>query len=58
MPLMSEDERRTVLEDWNATDVPPLPHHQSISHWFEHHAALTPTAIAEQTGELPLGDKL
>ncbi len=49
LPLMSQSERRLVLEEWNATST-PYPSDQSIGAIFERQAESTPEAIALESG--------
>ena len=44
LPLLGEDERRTLVETWNDT-ARPLPH-VSVVDWFAAQAAATPDAVA------------
>jgi amino acid adenylation domain-containing protein len=43
--MLSADERRQILFDWNATDV-PFPDSSCLHELFERHATETPDAIA------------
>ena len=43
---LSEDERRRILFEWNATDVDYPQKHESLSRLFEEQAARTPGATA------------
>jgi len=45
LPLLSESERRRVLEEWNDTTA-PFPRDQCIHHLFEAQVAKTPQAVA------------
>ncbi|MGZ5054576.1 MAG: non-ribosomal peptide synthetase, partial [Methylobacter sp.] len=45
LPLLSEPERRRVLEEWNGTAA-PFPRDQCLHHLFEAQAASTPQAVA------------
>ncbi len=45
LPLLTEAERRRVLTDWNATQV-PYPQDRCIHHLIEAQAARTPDAVA------------
>ncbi|HEX9939388.1 MAG TPA: condensation domain-containing protein, partial [Longimicrobium sp.] len=45
LPLLAEDERRQVVEEWNATDA-AFPSDLCIHELFEEQAAHTPNAVA------------
>jgi len=50
LPLLDNDERRTILEDWNRTGL-SFPEHQGVSQLFGDQARRTPDAIAVICGE-------
>ncbi len=50
LPLLSPEERRRVLDDWNATGV-PYPRERSIGEIFESRVASDPGAVAVSCGE-------
>ena len=53
LPLLTEPERRTILEEWNNTAA-DYPRHKCIHHLFEEQALLTPAAVAVVFGERQL----
>ncbi len=53
LPLMSEVERRLVLESWNATQT-AYPSDKTIQELFESQAQATPSATAVRFGETSL----
>ena len=53
LPLLSPQEQRQLLVEWNDTAV-HLPHGQCFQHLFERQAALTPDATALTCGSLSL----
>ncbi|MDP6740559.1 MAG: amino acid adenylation domain-containing protein [Planctomycetota bacterium] len=50
LPMVTQDERRQLVEDWNQT-TSEYPRDACIHHLFEEHAAETPDAIAVELGE-------
>ena len=48
--LLPADERRLLVEDWNATTV-AYPHERCVQHLFEDQVRSTPTALALVHGE-------
>jgi len=50
LPLLDNDERRTILMDWNRTDR-SYPEHQGVSQLFEAQVRRTPDAIAVVCGD-------
>lgn len=50
LPLLDNDERRTILEDWNRTEL-DYPEHQGVSQLFGAQARRTPDATAIVCGE-------
>jgi amino acid adenylation domain-containing protein len=53
LPLLSEDERRQVLVDWNRT-ASPFPREATIHGLFAEQAALRPMAMAVEQGDVKL----
>ncbi len=45
LPILSEEEQRTILHEWNATEA-PFPDQTCLHELFERHARETPDAIA------------
>ncbi|HEX7844125.1 MAG TPA: condensation domain-containing protein, partial [Kofleriaceae bacterium] len=54
LPLLSEPERRMILEDWNRTQA-ALPDQASVVDLFEDQVRRTPDAVAVVAGEVELG---
>ena len=53
LPMLSEDERRQVLETWNASSL-DHPHDTCVHQLVERQAARTPDAVAVSCGEQSL----
>ena len=53
LPILDDDERRTILIDWNRTAICQPPH-RSVSQLFEAQAARTPDAVALVCGDATL----
>jgi amino acid adenylation domain-containing protein len=53
LPLLTADERRRLLIEWNAATV-PFPDNQCLQHVFETHASQTPDAVALVCGDASL----
>ncbi|HEX3759507.1 MAG TPA: amino acid adenylation domain-containing protein [Kofleriaceae bacterium] len=54
LPLLSEPERRMILDDWNRTQAAPS-RQASVVELFEDQARRTPDAVAVVAGEVELG---
>jgi amino acid adenylation domain-containing protein len=50
LSILSDAERRRLLEEWNQTER-PYPLHLTVSHLFERQATQTPNAIAVESSE-------
>ncbi|HKG12066.1 MAG TPA: amino acid adenylation domain-containing protein, partial [Pyrinomonadaceae bacterium] len=53
LPLLTEEERRSLLHDWNSTRA-SFPSHLCLHQLFSAQAALTPDSIAVTSGERSL----
>ena len=53
LPLLSDAERRLIVEDWNATES-ATPVYATVAEWFRAQAAATPDSTAVMVGEQDL----